>query len=267
MTRIGTCLDKLKSENRKALVAFITAGDPDLESTKNILDVIDDSGADIIELGIPFSDPLADGPVIQASALRALKNGTTLKKIIALIEYIRKTRNLPIILMTSFNPVFVYGEQQFIEDAVSVGVDGVIIPDLPPEEAIQFSANAKEKDLDMIHLLAPTSPDHRVRMVAEHGRGFIYYISLTGTTGVRTELAQGLCEKVASIKQVANIPVLVGFGISGPEQARNAAKISDGVIVGSAIVKLIEQNTDLEERTKKLSEFVRSIKQAINELN
>lgn len=267
MTRIENCLGKLKSENRKALVVFITAGDPDLESTKKILDVIDDSGADIIELGVPFSDPLADGPVIQASALRALKNGVTLKKIITSIKYIRKSRNLPIILMTSFNPVFVYGEQQFIEDAVSVGVDGVIIPDLPPEEAIQFSANSKEQGLDMIHLLAPTSPKERVQMVAEHGRGFIYYISVTGTTGVRTELTQGLSEKVASIKDIANIPVLVGFGISGPEQARAAAKISDGVIVGSAIVKLIEQNTDPDKRTKRLSEFVSSIKQAISELN
>ena len=267
MTRIGKCLENLKAKNRKALVAFITAGDPDLESTKSILNVIDDSGADIIELGVPFSDPLADGPVIQASSLRALKSGTTLKRIIASIKNIRKSRNLPIILMTSFNPVFVYGEKQFIEDAVSVGVDGVIIPDLPPEEAIEFSLNAEQQGLDMIHLLAPTSPDERVRMVAEHGRGFIYYISLTGTTGIRTKLSEGLRDRVTSIKIAAKLPVLVGFGISSPDQARNAAKVSDGVIVGSAIVKLIEQNSDPMQRTKRLSEFVSSIKQAINELN
>ena len=267
MTRIKNCFEKLKTENRKALVAFITAGDPDLESTKSILDVIDDSGADIIELGVPFSDPLADGPVIQASALRALKSGTTLKKIIALIKNIRKSRDLPIVLMTSFNPVFVYGEKQFVENAASAGVDGVIIPDLPPEEAVEFSACAEQEGLDMIRLLAPTSPDERVRMVVEHGRGFIYYISLTGTTGMRGQLAEGLRDKVASIKLIADIPVLVGFGISNPDQARDAAEVSDGVIVGSAIVKLIEQNSDPVQRNRKLAEFVSSVKQAISDLN
>ena len=267
MTRIGSCFETLKTENRKALVVFITAGDPDLESTKSILGVIGDSGADMIELGVPFSDPLADGPVIQASALRSLKSGTTLKKIITLVKNIRQSRDLPIVLMTSFNPVFVYGEKQFIEDAASAGVDGVIIPDLPPEEAVKFSACAKEEGLDMIHLLAPTSPNERVQMVAENSRGFIYYISLTGTTGVRTQLADGLRDKVGSIKRAANIPVLVGFGISGPDQARDAAEASDGVIVGSAIVKLIEENPDPAQRDKKLAEFVTSLKQAISEIN
>ena len=178
MTHIGSCLETLKAENRKALVAFITAGDPDLESTKSIFDVVADSGADMIELGVPFSDPLADGPVIQASALRSLKSGTTLKKIIALVKNIRQSRDLPIVLMTSFNPVFVYGEKQFIKDAASAGVDGVIIPDLPPEEAVQFSVYAEQGGIDMIHLLAPTSPDERVHMVAKHSRGFIYYVSV-----------------------------------------------------------------------------------------
>ena len=267
MTRIGSCFEILKAENRKALVAFITAGDPDLEATKNILNVIDDNGVDIVELGVPFSDSLADGPVIQASALRSLKSGTTLKKIIALVKNIRQIRSLPIVLMTSFNPVFVYGEKQFVEDAVSAGVDGVIIPDLPPEEAGEFSGQAEKEGLDMIHLLAPTSPGERVQMVAELSRGFIYYISLTGTTGVRTQLAEGLRDKVASIRHVANIPVLVGFGISGPDQARDAAEVSDGVIVGSAIVKLIEENSDPVQRDKKLAEFVTSVKQAISDLN
>jgi len=267
VTRIGSCFETLKIENRKALVVFITAGDPDLESTKSILAVIDDSGADIVELGVPFSDPLADGPVIQASALRSLKSGTTLKKIIALVKNIRQSRGLPIVLMTSFNPVFVYGEKQFIQDAASAGVDGVIIPDLPLEEAGEFSGLAEKEGLDMIHLLAPTSPEERVRTVAEHSRGFIYYISLTGTTGMRTQLAEGLRDKVDSIKHAANIPVLVGFGISGPNQARDAAKVSDGVIIGSAIVKLIEQNPDPAQRDKKLSEFVTSVKQAISDLN
>ena len=267
MTRIGSCFETLKTENRKALVVFITAGDPDLEATKNILNVIDDNGVDIVELGVPFSDSLADGPVIQASALRSLKSGTTLKKIIALVKNIRQSRSLPIVLMTSFNPVFVYGEKQFIQDAASAGVDGVIIPDLPLEEAGEFSGLAEKGGLDMIHLLAPTSPEERVRMVTKHSRGFIYYISLTGTTGVRTRLAKGLRDKVAFIKNIANIPVLVGFGISGPDQARDAAEVSDGVIVGSAIVKLIEQNPDPAERDKKLAEFVALVKRAISNPN
>ena len=156
MSRIGKCFETLGAKNRKALVVFVTAGDPDLESTKSILDVIDESGADIVELGVPFSDPLADGPVIQASALRSLKSGTTLKKIVALVHEIRKSRDLPIVLMTSYNPVYVYGERKFVDDALSAGVDGVIIPDLPPEEASEFFSYADEKGLDMIYLLAPT---------------------------------------------------------------------------------------------------------------
>lgn len=267
MNRIKNCFKNLQTINRKALVVFITAGDPDLESTRDILDVIDDSGADIIELGVPFSDPLADGPVIQASSLRSLKSGTTLKKIISLVKNIRQNRKLPIVLMTSFNPIFVYGEKQFIEDAVSAGVDGVIIPDLPPEEAVQFSASAEQGGIDMIHLLAPTSPNERVKMVAESSRGFIYYISVTGTTGVRTQLAEGFRDKVSYIKNIANIPVLVGFGISNPSQARDAAEVSDGVIVGSAIVKLIAENSDPDQRNTKLAEFVTSVKQAISTSN
>ena len=265
MTRLTSCFKKLKTENRKALVVFITAGDPDLDATKNILDVIDDSGADIIELGVPFSDPLADGPIIQASALRALKSGTTLRKILALVKDIRKNRDLPIVLMTSFNPVFVYGEKQFVEDAVSVGVDGVIVPDLPPEESIELSACAEKKGLDVIHLLAPTTPDERIQMIAKQGRGFIYYVSLTGTTGVRTQLADGLRSKVASIKLKSDLPVLIGFGISNPGLAREAVEFSDGVIVGSAVVKIIEKNSDSDQRNKKLADFVSSVKQAISD--
>jgi tryptophan synthase alpha chain len=265
VTRIKACFEKLKTERRKALVVFITAGDPDLEQTKSIIDVIDDSGADIIELGVPFSDPLADGPIIQAASLRSLKSGTTLKKIISLIKEIRETRNLPIVIMTSFNPVFVYGEQQFIKDAISVGVDGVIIPDLPPEEAAEFSVCAEKNGLDLIHLLAPTSPVERIQMVTKKGRGFIYYISLTGTTGVRVKLTEGIGDKVASIKKTSDIPVLIGFGISNPDLAREATKFSDGVIVGSAVVKLIESNSDPIQRDRKLAEFISSIRQAISD--
>ena len=260
MSRIEKRLASLNGN--KALVAFYTAGDPDLSASKDIFKVIEKNGADIIEIGVPFSDPLADGPTIQASSHRSLQNGTTLKKIIQLVVDIRKTSELPIILMTSFNPIFVYGQKEFVADAVNAGVDGVIIPDLPPEEAEGFLGYAE--GLDMIFLLAPTSTPARVQQVGKISKGFVYYISLTGTTGTKESLSAGLEEKVKEIKNTVSLPVLVGFGVSGPEQARQAAQISDGVIIGSAIVKLIDTHSDPAERDLKLAEFLTNIQKAIN---
>jgi len=257
--------DRFKSLNgNKALVAFFTAGDPDMSASKEIFSVIEKNGADIIEIGVPFSDPLADGPVIQASAHRSLKNGTTLKKIIQLVKDIRSQSQLPIVLMSSFNPIFVYGQKAFVEDAVNAGVDGVILPDLPPEEAEEFLGFANEKKLDMIFLLAPTSTPDRVQRIGAVSKGFIYYVSLTGTTGTKEALSKNLGEKVSAIKGNVKLPVLVGFGISGPEQAREAAQYSDGVIIGSAIVKLIESHSNPVERNQKIAEFISGIKKALN---
>ena len=263
MSRIKERFEVLRSKNEKALTVFITAGDPDLATMRKLFSVIEKSGADIIELGVPFSDPIADGPVIQKSALRALKSGTTLKKIIQLVAEIRKDSQLPIVLMTSFNPVFVYGQERFVDDAVRAGVDGIIVPDLPPEESVLLENYAHQKGLDMIYLLAPTSTEDRVRMVGQRTRGFIYYVSLTGITGTRNALATGLQQKVDAIKRMTPLPVLVGFGVSNPEQAGEAAKISDGVIVGSAVVRLIEECHDADEREQKVSRFVKDLKQAI----
>jgi tryptophan synthase alpha chain len=193
-----------------------------------------------------------------------LENGTTLKKIIQLVVEIRKGSELPIVLMTSYNPVFAYGQKQFVDDALESGVDGVIIPDLPPEEAGEFDGHAKQQGLDMIHLLAPTSTEDRIRLIADESRGFIYYVSLTGTTGVKSEVNENLATKVGAIKKVAQLPVLVGFGISGPDQAKKAAVVSDGVIVGSAIVRLIEQNSNSADMEEKVGNFVASVKQAIS---
>jgi tryptophan synthase alpha chain len=254
VSRIQKRFDWLKSKSEKALVAFITAGDPDLATTQELFSVIEEGGADIIELGVPFSDPLADGPVIQAASQRSLKSGTTLRKIIQLVRDIRKSSQLPIVLMTSFNPVFVYGQE-----------DGVIIPDLPPEEAGEFDALAKPKNLDMIHLLAPTSTPDRIEMVGAQSRGFVYYVSLTGVTGARDSIATGVEDKVNQIKQATSLPVLIGFGISGPEQAKAASGFSDGVIVGSAIVRMIEETPDPAERKEKLKVFVRSMKQSLQD--
>ena len=260
MSRIQKHLDSLNG--KKALVAFYTAGDPSLEASKDIFAAIEKSGADIIEIGVPFSDPLADGPTIQASSYRSLNNGTTLKKIIKLVSDIRKTSQLPVVLMTSFNPVFVYGQKEFVADALKAGVDGVIIPDLPHEEADEFLEIAE--GLDMIFLLSPTSTPDRVKQIGKISKGFIYYISLTGTTGTQEFLSSELEAKVEAIKKSVSLPVLVGFGISGPEQAREAAKVSDGVNIGSAIVKLVEKNKNPVERDRKLGEFIASIQKAIN---
>lgn len=251
-------------DGNKALVAFFTAGDPNLSDTKDIFSVIEKNGADIIELGVPFSDPLADGSVIQASAHRSLQKGTTLKKIIDLVKDIRSESQLPIVLMSSFNPIFTYGQQIFVEDAVNAGVDGVIIPDLPPEEAEEFLGFANTKKLDMIFLLAPTSTPDRIKIVGETSKGFIYYVSLTGTTGTKESLSKNLEEKVFAVKSKVKLPVLVGFGISDPEQAKEAGLCSDGVIIGSAIVKLIESYLDPVERNLKIAEFISSIKKTLN---
>ena len=260
MSRIKNRLASLNGN--KALVAFYTAGDPDMDASKEIFAVIEKNGADIVEIGVPFSDPLADGPTIQASSYRSLNNGTTLKKIIRMVADIRETSELPVVLMTSFNPIFVYGKKEFVADAVKAGVDGVIIPDLPHEEAEEFLAIAD--GLDMIFLLAPTSTPDRIQQIGKISKGFIYYISLTGTTGTKESLSVGLEEKVSEIKNSVPLPVLVGFGISGPEQAAEAAKVSDGVILGSAIVKLIETNSNPVERDRKLGEFLTNIQKAIN---
>jgi len=260
VSRIQKHLDSLNG--KKALVAFYTAGDPNLDASKEIFAAIEKSGADIIEIGVPFSDPLADGPTIQASSYRSLNNGTTLKKIIKLVSDIRKTSQLPVVLMTSFNPVFVYGQKEFVADALKAGVDGVIIPDLPHEEADEFLEIAE--GLDMIFLLSPTSTTDRVKQIGKISKGFVYYISLTGTTGTQESLSSELEAKVEAIKKSVSLPVLVGFGISGPEQAREAAKVSDGVIIGSAIVKLVEKNKNPVERDRKLGEFIASIQKAIN---
>ena len=260
MSRIEKRLVSLNGN--KALVAFYTAGDPDLSASKDIFAVIEKNGADIVEIGVPFSDPLADGPTIQASSHRSLQKGTTLKKIIQLVADIRKTSELPIILMTSFNPVFVYGKKEFVADAVKAGVDGMIIPDLPPEEAEEFLGIAE--GLDLVFLLAPTSTPDRIQQIGKVSKGFIYYISLTGTTGTKEALSDGLKNKVNEIKKSVSLPVLVGFGVSGPEQAKQAAEASDGVIIGSAIVKLIAEHSDPAERDRKLADFLASIKKAIN---
>ncbi len=262
MNRIKDRFKELKSKRQKALVAFVTAGDPNMETTERVFGVLEKNGVDLVEIGVPFTDPLADGPVILQSALRSLEAGTTLEKILKLVEDIRKNSQLPIVLMSSYNPIFVYGDKRFIDDALKAGVDGAIIPDLPPEEGEELAAYAREKEFSMIYLLAPTSTSERVDRVLKQSDGFIYYISLTGVTGVRSSLAEGIEEKVSKIKEKAE---LIGFGISGQEQAKKAAEISDGVIVGSALVKTIEENSDPQTCDEKVGELITQLKNGVIE--
>lgn len=243
-------------DKRKALITFITAGDPNLPTTEKLIYQLEKSGADIVELGIPFSDPLADGLVIQASHQRALKNNVSLADVFKLVAKVRKKTKIPICFMLSYNLVLQFGEKEFGERAKKVGLDGVIIPDLPPEE---FGVESSEFGVANIFLVAPTSTDQRIQLIANKSSGFIYLVSTTGITGKRKELAEGLKDIVSRIKKYSSLPIAVGFGISQPAQAAEIAKIADGVIVGSAIVDLIAK-----KKIKAVSKFVASLRRAID---
>lgn len=253
MNRIDKKFRTLKLQDRKAFIAYITAGDPNLTATANIVLALERSGTDIIELGIPFSDPLADGPTIQAASQRALKGKTTLNKIFNMVGSLRKETDIPIIFMTYFNPVLRYGIRKFFKYCRIKGVDGVIIPDLPIEEATEVTSLGKGSGVDTIFLVAPTSTKDRIARIAHNSRGFIYYVSLTGVTGARAKLPAELLSKVKYVKSITTKPVAVGFGVSDPKQAAQIAKVADGVIVGSAIVKIIGAKKDVISRVSKFS--------------
>jgi tryptophan synthase alpha chain len=242
MNRIEKTFAKLKKQKKKAFIAFITAGDYGLSTTKKLVLEFERHGVDIAELGVPFSEPIADGPTIQASSERSLKRGTKLADIIKLVGQLRKTAEIPIVLMTYYNPVLRYGLSKFVADCVSNGADGVIVPDLPPEEAAELIGASKGKKFCTIFLLSPTSTEERIKSIAERSKGFIYYVSLTGITGARVKLPAELTSRLRLIKRYTNKPVCAGFGVSRPEHVKQICSASDGVIVGSAIVKIMEKN-------------------------
>jgi len=240
-----------------ALIPFITAGHPSIEATYNIVLTLEKNGADIIELGIPFSDPLADGPTIQKSSQHALDTGVTPGKVLDMVREIRQKSQVPLIFMVYYNIILQMGEEKFIEEAVSAGIDGIIVPDLPLEEADSLRKYAEDGGVDLIFLLAPTSTNERIKALCSASRGFVYYVSLTGVTGTRSSLAVSIQEKVEAIKSNTKLPVCVGFGISTPEQAKAVSKHADGVIVGSALVEKIEKSGgNLED----IGNFIKSIK-------
>lgn len=246
MNRIEKKFLALKKSKKKALIVFMTAGDPSLAKNEALALAIEKDGVDLLELGVPFSDPLADGPVIQASSQRSLKRGTTLPKILSLVKAIRRKSEMPIALMSYANPIFHYGLKKFALEAKAAGVDGLIIPDLPPEEGIEWMSVLKRSKLDLVFLLAPTSSRARIRSISRHSRGFVYYVSITGVTGVKSTGQQISIEaNIKEVKKNAKIPVCVGFGISTPEQAKKACKTADGVIVGSALVKKLDEKKSM----------------------
>jgi tryptophan synthase alpha chain len=242
VTRIGETFGRLRQAGRKAFVAFVTAGDPSLERTIEIALELEQGGVDVLELGVPFSDPLADGPVIQRSSERALRAGTTLLSVLRAVREIRKRSKLPLLLFSYYNPLLRYGLGRLVSDAVESGADGVLVTDLPPEEAGGWIETARRGSVDTVFLAAPTSPDDRLRRVAQASRGFVYAISRTGVTGERDALSPEARELVGRLRRLTDEPVALGFGISKPEQVHEAAAVADGVVVGSALVRFVEEH-------------------------
>jgi tryptophan synthase alpha chain len=245
--------------SRKALIPYVTVGYPSIEATLEVVPLLAKNGADIVELGIPFSDPLADGVTIQRSSFNALQKGVNTKICLDVARRLRDKVDIPLVFMTYYNPVFHYGLEQFCSACVGAGVDGLIIPDLPPQEGADLEAITKKQDLDLIYLLAPTSTEERIKLVGQRSRGFIYLVSVTGVTGARDRLPADLEVFVTRVKEQVSQPLCVGFGISTPSQAKRVARLADGVIVGSRIIQLMEDGD-----MGRVAEFVKGLRQALS---
>jgi tryptophan synthase alpha chain len=253
----------LRQRGEKALIAYVMAGDPSLQDTEQLVVELEQAGADIIELGVPFSDPIADGPVIQQAAERALRSGTSLRTILSMVTRLRARTQIPLVLMAYYNNIHAFGPERFCHEAAQAGVDGVIMPDMPPDEAGPLRGPAAAAGLPLIFLLAPTSTEERRTFVARQSQGFVYYVSLTGITGAKLHNMADVGKNVEKIRKVTRVPVAVGFGVATPEDAAKVAAIADGVIVGSAIVKQIAAYGQKPEMVKHVAGFVRSLKAAM----
>ena len=261
--RLDLRFEELKQRGEKALITYIMAGDPSLQDTEQLVLGLERSGADVIELGVPFSDPIADGPVIQQAAERALRSGTSLRRILTMVAALRHKTRIPLVLMAYYNTIHAYGEEDFCRDAVGAGVDGLIVPDMPLEESEPLKDHAAEAGLDVIFLLAPTSTASRRTSVAKASNGFIYYVSLTGITGAKLTDVGNVEDNVKQIRKVTRVPISVGFGVATPQDAARIAAVADGVIVGSAIVKQIAEHQQDPGLVASVGTFVTSLKQAI----
>jgi len=255
-TRVGRLFERLRAADRRALIAYVTAGDPTPDRTPALVAALERGGADLIELGVPFSDPIADGPVIQRGSERALRAGTHVSTVLEIASQIRKRSEIPLLLFTYLNPVLRYGLERLAGDAVACGIDGCLLTDLSVEEAEGYTAAMRDAGLDTVFLAAPTSSERRLRLVAEYSSGFIYLVSRTGVTGERVTVSDSVAPLVKAMRAVTNLPLAVGFGISNADQARAVGELADGVAVGSAFVRIIEQcggSPELETRLETLA--------------
>lgn len=250
---------ELRAQGKKAFIAFVTAGDPALETTERLVLAFEKSGVDIVELGVPFSDPLADGPTIQAASQRALRNGVTIEKIFESVRRIRRESEIPLALMVYYNVIFHYGERAFVDAAKNAGVDGLVVPDLPPEEAEGLIRAAREQEMATVFFISPTTTRERMKTIINASTGFIYYVSITGVTGARQSLPAAMLNHVKAVKRLTDKPVCVGFGVSTAEQVKAVTQVADGVIVGSAIIKEIEKREGRDDVVAFVSDFVKSL--------
>jgi tryptophan synthase alpha chain len=257
--RIEEAFDQLNREGKKGFIPFITAGDPDLETTAELLIELSQAGATVIELGVPFSDPMADGPVIQRASERALRHGLGIGDLLGTVASFRRKFETPIILYSYFNPLLQFGPQRLAAEAKAAGVDGVLVTDLSPEEADEFESELRAHDLDMIFLVAPTSTDQRLRLVAQHARGFIYAVSRAGVTGVRTNVSAEAERLVNRVRKFSSLPIAVGFGISTADQVKDVQRYADAVVIGSAIVSEIERLQGATDLAQQIGNFVKKL--------
>jgi tryptophan synthase alpha chain len=262
-SKLDRTFARLQQRGEKALITYVMAGDPSLQDTEQLVVEFEQAGADIIELGVPFSDPIADGPVIQQAAERALRSGTSLRTILPMVARLRVRTQIPLVLMAYYNNIHAFGLERFCREAAQSGVDGLIMPDMPPDEAGALKGPAAAAGLPLIFLLAPTSTEKRRIFVARQSQGFVYYVSLTGITGAKLLDIADVGKNVEKIRKVTQVPVAVGFGVATPEDAANVAAVADGVIVGSAIVKQIAIHQQKPGMVKHVAEFVRSLKTAM----
>jgi tryptophan synthase alpha chain len=265
MNRIVERFNRLNREHQKGFVVYIGAGDPDLEATRQLALAFDQLGVDVLELGVPFSDPLADGLVNQLAAQRGLESGTTPPRVLETVAGIRQESQIPIVLYIYFNLIHRYGLERFIRDAAQAGVDGLLVLDLPPEESDGYEALMREAGLCNIYLVAPTTPDDRIELIVKRGTGFVYYVSREGVTGMQTKVADTIAQMTAKIRAHTNLPIAVGFGISTPQQARSVAASAEAVVVGSAIVNQIAQHGKAPNMIKRVGDFVGPLLQAVKQ--
>jgi tryptophan synthase alpha chain len=263
MSRIAQRFAELKEKGEAALIPFVTVGDPDLKTSEMLIPALAEAGADLIELGVPFSDPVAEGPVIEKASERALAAGVSLQKILDLVKAVRSQVEIPLILMGYANPFLHMGAEKFSQEAAAAGVDGVIIPDLPPEEGETFFNALEAKGISAILLAAPTTRDDRMEMILSRSKGFVYYVSLRGVTGARVGIAEGLEDRVRSIQENSTLPVCVGFGVSTPAQVAEIGRYADGVVVGSALVRVIERAGEGQAAVDAAKCFVAELKQPL----